>query len=116
MNWLILFLGVLSNALASVLIKMAVTNANLPFQITKPLAFISNMHLIFGIFLYTISLLFYSISLIYLPLNIAHPTLAGGSISLVAIFSFVYFGESISIVYLAGIFLIILGIFCLAVD
>ena len=116
MNWLILILGIITNASASILIKIAVTNANLTFQTNNPLAFFSNINLVFGIFLYVIALIFYSLSLIYLPLNIAHPVLTGGSIALVAIISFLYFGEGTSTLYLVGILFIILGIFCLKVS
>ena len=116
MNWLILFLGILSNAFASTLIKIAVTNANPTSFINNPLAIFSNIHLIFGVSLYVIALVFYSLSLSYLPLNMAHPILTGGSIALVSIISFLYFREGITTFYFVGILFIIVGIFFLTVD
>ncbi|WP_041771315.1 DMT family transporter [Psychromonas sp. CNPT3] len=115
MQWLILILGILSNASASVLIKVAMTSTENPIEISKPLSIISNFTLISGVGLYGLAFLLYALTLTYLPLNVAHPILTSGSIALVCIASVIFFGESLSLINIAGIALIILGVCALTV-
>ncbi len=116
MKWLILILGVLSNASASVLVKFAVAKVDDDFQIGNILSFLSNIPLILGVFLYGIAFILYTISLTYLPLNVAHPTLTSGSIAVVAIASFMIFGESLAPINLLGIVLISIGVVALTTN
>ena len=113
MKWIILILGVLANASASVLIKSAVTSNLAPIQITKPLSIIGNFPLMSGIGLYVVAFILYAVALLYLPLNVAHPILTSGSIALVAIASVVFFWESLSIINAIGFILIMLGVVAL---
>ncbi|GIC77251.1 SMR family transporter [Moritella sp. F3] len=116
MKWLILILGILSNASASVLIKVAMTTKDTPIQLSNPLSIISNIPLVAGVGLYGIAFVLYALALTYLPLNIAHPILTSGSIALVGIASVLFFGESLSMINIAGIILIILGVTALTVS
>lgn len=116
MKWLILILGVLSNASASVLIKVAMTAKYTPIQLSKPLSIIGNIPFISGIALYGIAFVLYALALTHLPLNVAHPILTSGSIALVGIASVVFFGESLSMINIAGIILIMLGVVALTVS
>ena len=115
MQWLILILGVLSNASASVLVKVAMTAKDSPIQISHPLSIVGNFTLMSGIALYGMAFVLYALALSYLPLNVAHPILTSGSIALVSIASVVFFGEHLSPINLLGIFLIILGVCALTV-
>ncbi|MDC1284964.1 multidrug transporter [Gammaproteobacteria bacterium] len=115
MKWMILILGVLANASASVLIKAAVTSKVAPIQITNPLSIIGNFPLMSGISLYVIAFILYAVALLYLPLNVAHPILTSGSIALVAIASVVFFGESLSMINAAGFILIVFGVVALMI-
>ncbi|OEF10159.1 DMT family transporter [Aliivibrio logei] len=116
MKWLILILGVLSNASASILIKVAMTNASTPIQLSKPLSIIGNIPLISGIGLYGMAFVLYAFALTYLPLNVAHPTLTSGSIALVAIASVLFFGETLTPVNITGLILITLGVVALTIN
>ncbi|WP_135380527.1 DMT family transporter [Vibrio tasmaniensis] len=116
MKWLVLIMGVLSNASASVLIKVAMTNTSAPIQLSKPLSIIGNIPLISGLSLYGLAFILYAVSLTYLPLNVAHPTLTSGSIALVAIASVSFFGESLTAINIAGIILITLGVVALTIN
>lgn len=116
MKWLILILGILSNASASVLIKVAMTNTSVPIQLSKPLSIIGNIPLVAGLSLYGLAFVLYAVALTYLPLNIAHPTLTSGSIALVAIASVTFFGESFTMVNMIGVLLIIFGVVALTVN
>ena len=116
MQWLILILGILSNASASVLIKVAVSSKETPIQLSNPLSIIGNLPLVSGIGLYGIAFILYALALNYLPLNVAHPTLTSGSIALVSIASVIFFGESLSTINIVGIVFIILGVCALTVN
>jgi len=116
MQWLILILGILSNASASVLIKVAVSSKETPIQLSNPLSIIGNLPLVSGIGLYGIAFVLYALALKYLPLNVAHPTLTSGSIALVSIASVVFFGENLSTINIVGIVFIILGVCALTVN
>ena len=116
MKWLILVLGILSNASASVLIKVAMTSTSTPIQLSKPLSIICNTPLVLGFSLYGLAFILYAIALTYLPLSVAHPTLTSGSIALVAVASVIFFGEMLSAVNITGIILIILGVAALTIN
>ena len=116
MQWLILILGVLSNASASVLIKVAMSSKETPIQLSNPISIIGNLPLVSGVGLYGMAFILYALALTYLPLNIAHPILTSGSIALVGIASVLFFGESLSTINIAGIILIILGVCALTVN
>lgn len=116
MQWLILILGVLSNATASVLIKVAVTSKEAPIKLSEPLSIILNLPLISGVSLYGVAFILYALALSYLPLNVAHPILTSGSIALVGLSSVIFFGESLSLLNIAGLGLIILGVCALTVN
>ena len=116
MKWMILILGVVSNASASVLIKMAMGCQDTPIQISKPLSIIGNLPLMSGMVLYITAFVLYAVSLTYLPLNIAHPVLTSGSIALVFMASVLFFGETVSIVNFLGVVLIVCGVAALTVN
>ncbi|MGL5336937.1 MAG: DMT family transporter [Enterovibrio sp.] len=116
MKWLILLLGILSNASASILIKVAMSDASTPIQISKPLSILGNIPLISGLALYGLAFILYAVALTYLPLNVAHPTLTSGSIALVAVASVVFFGETLTAINIAGLILIIFGVVALTIS
>ena len=116
MKWSILVLGILSNASASVLIKVAMTNTSVPIQLSKPLSIIGNIPLVSGLSLYGLAFILYAVALIHLPLNVAHPTLTSGSIALVAVASATFFGETLTAINIAGIILIALGVVALTIN
>ena len=116
MKWLILILGVISNASASILIKVAMSNTSSPIQLSKPLSILGNIPLVSGLGLYGMAFVFYAAALTYLPLNVAHPTLTSGSIALVSIASVLFFSESLTVVNIMGIVLILIGVVALTIN
>lgn len=110
MKWLILFFGIVSNALASVLIKVSVTTRPFP-SLTNIKESVENWPFWLGIFFYLLTFLLYTWSLSKFPLNIAHPVLTTGSVALVALISFFYFKESFNFLNMIGIILVIIGVF-----
>ena len=110
MKWLILILGVTSNAAASVLIKMAMLPPRRFPSPTDPLAALHNWPFWLGLVLYGAAFLLYAAALARLPLNVAHPILTSGAVATVALLSVVLFGEPFHWTKLAGVALVIAGV------
>ena len=114
MKWLLILIGVISNALASSFVKYGVSDrvkSFLPNTIFEPIA---NAWLIAGVALYGVAFILYALSLKYFPLSVAHPILTVGSICFVYIISFTVFNENISTGSSIGLILVIMGIVLLA--
>lgn len=110
MKWLILILGVLSNASASVLVKMAMMPPRKFPSLNDPLATLANWPFWLGLGLYGAAFLLYAAALARLPLNVAHPVLTAGAVAAVALFSVVFFRETFHWTTGAGIVLVIAGV------
>lgn len=110
MKWLIILMGVLSNASASALIKAAMLPPRKMPSFSDPIAALQNWPLWLGLFLYGAAFVLYALALTRLPLNVAHPILTSGSIAVVAMFSVFIFGEQLSAINLLGIGLIMAGV------
>ncbi|MFB9867340.1 DMT family transporter [Vreelandella sulfidaeris] len=110
MKWSILLLGILANASASVLVKMAMMPPKKFPSLSDPMAALTNWPFWVGLFLYGAAFLLYAASLARLPLNVAHPVLTSGAIATVAIFSIFLFREPFHWTTVAGIFLVIVGV------
>ena len=113
MKWLILFLGIISNACASVLIKLAVMPPRKLPSIFELPEVLRNWPFWLGLFLYGSAFFLYTVALSRFPLNVAHPVLTAGAICAVAIFSVVVFHEPFTWTTAAGITLIIFGVILL---
>ena len=110
MKWLILLLGILANASASVLIKFAMMPPrNFP-SLSDPLAALTNWPFWLGLGLYGGAFLLYAAALSRLPLNIAHPVLTSGAVATVALFSIFLFREPFHWTTVVGILLVIAGV------
>ncbi|TLX58049.1 multidrug transporter [Stutzerimonas nosocomialis] len=110
MKWMILLLGILSNALASVLVKVAMTPPRQFPSLRDPLAALTNWPFWLGLALYGGAFLLYAAALARLPLNVAHPILTSGAVATVALFSVFLFRETLHWTTLAGIVLVIAGV------
>jgi multidrug transporter EmrE-like cation transporter len=110
MKWLILFLGILSNASASVLVKVAITSPRKFPSFAEPMAALMNWPFWLGLTLYGATFLFYAAALARLPLNVAHPVLTSGAVAAVALSSLFIFREPFHWTTIIGIFLVIVGV------
>jgi small multidrug resistance pump len=110
MNWLWLMLAVMSNAGASVLIKIATLPPRSLPSLAQPQALLSNAPLLLGIALYGLTLVLYCVALTRLPLHVVHPVLTAGAIMLVALASFLLLKEPFSWNAGAGILCILVGV------
>ena len=108
-TFLLVVFGIASNAAASVLIKYAMTPER-KVSISEPLSIILNVPLWTGLMFYGIAFVLYALTLQRLPLNVTHPVLTCGTISMVAVLSVILFGESFSATKIAGVFLVAFGV------
>jgi small multidrug resistance pump len=110
MKWLILFMGIASNAGASVLVKFAMMPPRKFPSISDPMAALSNWPFWLGLGLYGTAFLLYASALSRLPLNVAHPILTTGAVAVVAASSFLIFREPFPCTTIVGIVLVVAGV------
>lgn len=110
MKWLILLLGIMANASASVLIKMAIMPPRKLPSLTEPTTALSNWPFWLGLGLYGGAFFLYAAALVRLPLNVAHPILTSGAIATVALSSVLIFKEPFHWTTAIGILLVIAGV------
>ncbi len=113
MKWGLLITAILANAVASVLIKKAMTA---PFSfpaLSDPVSALKNWPFWLGLILYGATFLLYAAALHRLPLNVVHPVMTSGTIALVAIMAAVFFKESMPLSTIAGIGLVMVGVVCI---
>jgi multidrug transporter EmrE-like cation transporter len=110
MHWFALFVGVVCNALANVLIKAGVTRLGaasgtqlLQAALTEPLLY-------GGVVAFALALVAYALALSRLELSIAYPLMTSLGLILVAIASVRLFDESYDLRKIAGTALIIAGV------
>ncbi len=110
MKWIILLTGILANASASVLVKIAMMPPRKFPSPADPMAALSNWPFWLGLGLYGAAFLLYAAALARLPLNVAHPILTSGAVATVALFSIFLFREPFHWTTVAGIVLVISGV------
>ncbi len=110
MKWLILIIGIASNASASVLVKLAMRPPREFPSLSNPMVALSNWPFWLGLALYGVAFLLYAAALARLPLNVAHPVLTAGAVATVAICSYVIFQEPFYWTTIVGILLVIAGV------
>jgi multidrug transporter EmrE-like cation transporter len=110
MKWLILILGIASNASASVLVKIAMMPPRKFPSLSEPMTALSNWPFWLGLGLYGAAFLLYAAALARLPLNVAHPVLTSGAVAAVALCSLLIFRETFHWTTIAGILLVITGV------
>jgi len=115
MKWLILFLGIASNASASVLVKFAMMPPRKFPSFSDPLSALSNWPFWLGLGLYGAAFLLYAAALARLPLNVAHPILTSGAVVAVALCSLLIFREPFHWTTIAGILLVVAGVVLITV-
>ncbi len=110
MKWLILVLGITSNASASVLVKLAMLPPRKFPSFSDPWGALTNWPFWLGLTLYGAAFLLYAAALARLPLNVAHPVLTSGAVGMVALLSVLIFREPMYWTTGLGILLVIAGV------
>jgi multidrug transporter EmrE-like cation transporter len=109
-KWLILILGIASNASASVLVKFAMLPPRRVPSLSEPSSYLLNGPLWLGVIFYACAFVLYAAALARLPLNVAHPILTSGAIATVASLSFLLFHETFHWTTVVGLMLVIMGV------
>jgi len=115
MKWVILMIGIASNASASVLVKLAMKPPRSFPSLREPMAALGNWPFWLGLALYGVAFMLYAAALARLPLNVAHPVLTAGAVAAVAICSYVIFKEPFYWSTFIGILLVIVGVVLITV-
>lgn len=110
MKWFILIFGLVANAFASILVKMAMLPPRKFPSLVDPMAAVGNWPFWLGLVMYGITFLLYAASLAKLPLNVVHPVLTSGSIVIVSIFSLLILHESFHWTTGVGILFVVVGV------
>lgn len=110
MKWLILCLGVVANAGASILVKYAMLPPREFPSLSNIHAALTNWPFWLGLVMYGVTFLLYAAALARLPLNVAHPVLTSGAIVLVAIMSAILFREDFPWTTILGVILVATGV------
>lgn len=111
---MILIIGISTNAFASVLIKIAVTEPRKFPVFSDPITALLNWPFWLGLLFYGLAFLLYTAALAKFPLNVAHPILTTGSVALVALLSIILFKENFYWTTALGIALVVLGVILIA--
>lgn len=110
MKWLILVLGIMSNASASLLVKLAMLPPRKFPSFSDPWAALANWPFWAGLALYGLAFLLYAAALARLPLNVAHPVLTAGAVATVSVLSVLVFREPFHWTTFTGVLLVIAGV------
>ena len=115
MKWIVLALGVLVNAGASILIKMSsMPPRRLPSLGTPVTAWLTNWPFFVGILTYGLAFLTYVFALSLFPATVAHPVITAGAIAVVAAIAGLVLGEHLSALTIAGIIVVMGGVLMIA--
>lgn len=118
LSWSLIFAGVLLNAAAQLLLK-AGTNAVGQFAFSKaniiPVGWqlATEPHIFAGMVCYAISLVVWIMALSRVEVSVAYPMLSVGYV-VNALAAWYFFGEAVSLARLAGIGVIIIGVYIVA--
>lgn len=109
MTWLLLVVGILANAAASVLVKLSSSG---PLVLSP--ALLMNWRLWLAAASYGVAFLAYAAAVTRLPLNVAHPVSTAGAIVLVGLCSALLIRETFTPLHWLGYSLLLAGIVVLA--
>jgi small multidrug resistance pump len=110
MGYLLLTLALILNAVANLLLKIGAERLaplDAPGFAGRML---TNFHLLAGIALFALNVVFYAAALTRLNLSVAYPVMTAGGILIVVSASFFFLKEPVTLVQFAGLLLLVAGI------
>jgi len=118
MRWAVLFLAVLLNSAANILLKAGTRKLESieSFHPNIIWKFLTNGYFVAGVFCFGLALISYSLALTKFELSVAYPIMTGVGFVIVGITSYVWFREQIGTIGIAGIVFITIGIILVARD
>jgi small multidrug resistance pump len=109
-NVLLIVVFIACNASASVLVKYAFMPPRMFPSLSDPASIVLNGPLILGLAMYGLAFVLYAVALSRMPINVVHPVLTSGAIAVVAVLSSVLFREPLPLTTIAGIVLVMAGV------
>ncbi len=114
LHWGSLGVGLVLNATANILLKVAARNGDGVATARSLARLYTDGWLVAGIVSFALALAFYSFALTRIQLSVAYPTMTSLGLVLVFVASALWFGEAMTAPKLAGAALIVLGVVLLA--
>jgi multidrug transporter EmrE-like cation transporter len=114
MGYLFLLLALTLNATANILLKVGAARLG---ELTQPGLLgrlITDYHLLAGLSLFALNVVFYVLALTRLNLSVAYPIMMAGGIVIIATFSVLLLQEALTMRQGVGLFLLIVGIVLVA--
>ena len=114
MGYLFLALALVLNATANVLLKIGAARLGGLEEPGLPGRLIANPHLLAGLSLFALNVIFYLLALTRLSLSIAYPIMTAGGVVIIVAASVLLLQEALSMRQGLGLLLLILGIVLVA--
>ncbi len=114
MNWLILSVAIVLNALANILIKVGMRGKTLEIGLVTIMKIITSPAIIGGIIFFVCALIAYGYVLSKMNLSIAYPIMTSMGFLIVILASWLFLKEAIGLGQCAGFILILLGVWLVA--
>ena len=112
MTWICLALAIIGNSTANILMKLGAKQiGGFSFSLDGIKAFLSSTIIWAGLICFGFALFFYTYVLSKLNLSVAYPLITSLGFVIVTFFSIFYFHEVITWVQIAGMVLVVLGLY-----
>jgi spermidine export protein MdtJ len=117
-HWILLSLTVVLTAAANLLLKYAALNrqelGDAKGVVANLLEIFATPSLVLGVLFLALAVIAYAIALRNISLSVAYPIMTTSVVVLVAVFSSIFFGESVTLVKAVGIVIVISGVILLS--
>lgn len=110
MSYIFLITAIILNSAANFLLKLGSQDGFLYKDVGFIEFFQKNAHLLFGLVLFALNVIFYFVALKKLPLSVAYPVMVGGTFLIVNLAAVFGLGEYLSWQHLLGYALILAGV------
>lgn len=111
MPYFFLIIALTLNTVANTLMKMGASNLGAFKEYGLWEGLLKNYVILIGLFLFALNVVFYILALSKINLSIAYPFMTVGGVILITIISYVFLKETITSSQLAGMSLLIIGLF-----
>lgn len=116
MGYLYLSIALVLNAIANILMKIGASHLNSFKGYGFMEGLFKNYLLVIGCILFALNVIFYVLALSKINLSVGYPIMLAGGLVIITIVSYFFLKESITVLQLAGIFFLLVGIVLIAVQ
>jgi len=111
--YILLFIALILNAAANILIKVGTSGIGSLAGLTKAriiFGYLTNPYILIGLAIFSVNIYLYMAALSKINVSVAYPILTCGGLLIISLFAVFVFKETLSIVQIAGLALLALGI------